>query len=104
MTVRRDGKCIGKGIAFFYEDLVADSTASWEKIDALGSRKRLDIRILGQILGRFVLDVVIKGEDCLSGKLYLRRPYRFEPNCIQTKKRKRWSGGTDFDMTGPVLS
>ena len=87
MAVRRDGKCVGKGIAFFYEYLVADSTTSRVKVDALVARKCLNICILGQVFGRFILDVVIKGEDRLSGKLYLRRPDRFEPNYNQTEER-----------------
>jgi hypothetical protein len=96
MAVRRDGRCARKGIALFHGDLVADSTASRVKINALGVRKRLDIRILGQVLGRFVLHVV---KTACLGKLCLRRPDRFEPNYNQTKKNVM-----THDNTGPVIS
>ena len=37
------------------------------KIDAVLARERLDLRILRQIFGRSILDVVIDGEDWLCG-------------------------------------
>jgi hypothetical protein len=56
-----------KGVTFFHEDLMTDATASGVKVDSMCPRERFNVRIFSQILGRFVLNVVIKGENGLCG-------------------------------------
>jgi hypothetical protein len=58
---------------------MAYSAAGGVKIDALRARESFDVGIFGQILGRFILNVVVECENRLPGRLYLRRSDRFEP-------------------------
>ena len=46
---------------------MANPTAGREKINSMRARKSLDISVLGQVLGRLVLNVVVEGEDRLPG-------------------------------------
>jgi hypothetical protein len=67
VAVGRDGEGIWKGIAFFDENLMADPTAGGVKIDSLRASESLDVGIFGQVLGRFVLNVVVECENRLPG-------------------------------------
>jgi hypothetical protein len=89
VAVRRDSEVVRKRITFFDKDLMADSTASGVKIDSLRARKSFDVGIFGQILGRFILNVVVERENRLPGRLDLRRSDRLEPEKKKKKKEKK---------------
>ena len=54
-----------KGIPFLDKDLMADSTTCREEIDAVSPREGLDVRVFGEILVGFVLDVMVQGKNKL---------------------------------------
>jgi hypothetical protein len=58
---------VRESIAFFNEDLMTYAAAGRIKVYSLRPRKGLDISIFGQILGGFVLNVVVEREDRLAG-------------------------------------
>ena len=57
---------------------MGNAGSRWVEIDAVLARERLDLRILRQIFGRSILDVVIDGEDWLCRIGNRRRADLFE--------------------------
>src|SRR4029078_6309468 len=55
-----------------------NARSRWVKIDVVLARECLDLRVLRQIFGRSILDVVIDGEDWLRGGGNRRRADLFE--------------------------
>jgi hypothetical protein len=103
VAVRRDREGIRKRITFFDKDLMADSATGGVKIDSLCARKSLDVGIFGQILGRFVLNVVVEGKNRLPGRLDLRRSDRFEPKKKKEEKKKSQPSESDPHQTTTVV-
>ena len=89
VAVGRDGEGVRKGVAFLDEDLMADPTTGGVEIDSLRARKGLDLGVFVQVLGRFVLDVVVERENRLPGRLDLPRSNRFEPKKKRKEGRKK---------------
>ena len=79
MTVARDRHDSRKRVALLNHDLVADSSSSGVEVDPVGARERLDARVLGEVGGRAVLDVVVEREDRLTGVGDLGGANRLEP-------------------------
>jgi hypothetical protein len=103
VAVRRDSEVVRKRITFFDKDLMADSTASGVKIDSLRARKSFDVGIFGQILGRFILNVVVERENRLPGRLDLRRSDRLEPEKKKKEERKKIKSAIRPDQTRTVV-
>jgi hypothetical protein len=66
---------------------MGNAGSRWVEIDVVLARERLDLRILRQIFGRSILDVVIDGETGCAGSAI-----DVAPICL------------NFGITAPVLS
>lgn len=67
MTVTSDSEGVGKGVALFDEDLVADAATGGIEVNGMSAGESLYGSILGEVLGRLVLDIVVEGEYKLPG-------------------------------------
>lgn len=63
MTVAGDSESIGKGVAFFDEDLVSDASPSGVEVDSILPCKGFDRCVFGKVFGRLVLNVMVEGKD-----------------------------------------
>lgn len=88
MTVASNSESIGKCISLLNEDLVSDAPTSGEEVDTVLASERLDGKVFGEVFFRFVLDIVIEGENKLSGVSDLCSTYGFEPGVEKISPKK----------------
>src|SRR6266550_1707586 len=65
MRIARHHQRAWNDVPLFDHYLMGNAGSRWVEIDAVLARERLDLRILRQIFGRSILDVVIDGEHWL---------------------------------------
>ena len=79
MTVAGDGEGVGKGVAFFDEDLVANAATGGVEVNGMLAGEGLYGSVLGEVLGGLVLDIVVEGEYKLFGIVDASCAYGLEP-------------------------
>lgn len=63
MAVAGNGESIGKGVAFFDEDLVSDASTSGVEVDSILPCKGFDRCVFGKVFRGLVLNIMVEGED-----------------------------------------